>query len=103
MRSLRFGLAIVAGMLAGPALGADTTEQIEDSEMPGSEIEIDVEGGKADVHRKSGEPLLELGGEGAEALPDPAFPDAGDPIDNELPGEGPESLSGPDDDDPLPE
>jgi hypothetical protein len=103
MRSLSLGLAIFAAALAGPALGADQTEQIEDSEMPGSEIEIDVQGGKADAHRKSGAPVLELGGEGGSALPDPAFPSAGDPIDNELPGEGPEDLSGPDDDDPLPE
>ncbi len=103
MRALSLGLAMFAAALAGPALGADQTEQIEDSEMPGSEIEIDVERGNADVHRKSGEPILELGGEGNSDLPDPAFPSAGDPIDNELPGEGPEDLSGPDDDDPLPE
>jgi hypothetical protein len=103
MRAFGLGLAIFAAALAGPALGADQTEKIEDSEMPGSEIEIDVEGGKADVHRKSGAPILELGGEGNSAPPDAAFPSAGDPIDNELPGEGPENLSGPDDDDPLPE
>jgi hypothetical protein len=103
MRAVSLGLAIFAAALAGPALGADETEQIEESEMPGSEIEIDIGGGEADAHRKGGGPVLELGGEGNSALPDPAFPDAGDPIDNELPGEGPESLSGPDDDDPLPE
>ena len=103
MRAASLGLAMFAAALAGPALGADETEQIQESEMPGSEIEIDVEGGKADVHRKSGQPILELGGEGTPALPDPAFPSAGDPIDNELPGEGPEDLSGPDDDDPLPD
>ena len=44
MRALSLGLAMFAAALAGPALGADQTEQIEDSEMPGSEIEIDVEG-----------------------------------------------------------
>jgi hypothetical protein len=38
-----------------------------------------------------------------EPLDDPDSPVAGDPVDAELPGEGPESLSGPDDDDPLPE
>jgi hypothetical protein len=39
----------------------------------------------------------------AELPPDPDFPVAGDPVDNALPGQGPEDLSGPDDDDPLPE
>lgn len=99
MRSLRFGLAIVAAVLAGPALGMDETQQIEDSEMPGSEIEIDVEGGKADAHRKSGGPVLELGGEDNMGIQmDPAYPEE-DPIDQALPGEGPEDLSGPEDED----
>jgi hypothetical protein len=31
------------------------------------------------------------------------MPAAGDPVDAELPGEGPEDLSGPDDDDDLPD
>jgi hypothetical protein len=35
--------------------------------------------------------------------PDPDFPLDSDTVDNELPGEGPESLSGPDDEDTLPE
>jgi hypothetical protein len=34
---------------------------------------------------------------------DPDTPTEPDPVDAELPGEGPEDLSGPDDDDPLPE
>jgi hypothetical protein len=34
---------------------------------------------------------------------DPDDPEAYDPVDTRLPGEGPEDLSGPDDDDPLPE
>src|SRR6187549_1239972 len=36
-------------------------------------------------------------------LDDPDAPVAGDPIDRELRGEGPEDLSGPDDDDSLPD
>jgi len=36
-------------------------------------------------------------------LDDPDAPVAADPIDSELPGEGPEDLSGPDDSDPLPQ
>jgi len=39
---------------------------------------------------------------GDDPLDDPDYPVDPDPIDEELPGEGPESLSGPDDDDPLP-
>ena len=38
----------------------------------------------------------------ANDLDDPDSPDDPDPIDDEMPGEGPESLSGPDDEDPLP-
>jgi hypothetical protein len=36
-------------------------------------------------------------------LDDPDDPVAPDPVDAELPGEGPEDLSGPFDEDPLPE
>jgi hypothetical protein len=49
---------------------------------------------------------LDIGGAGAEELDvpnDPDTPNAGDPIDDELPGVGPEDLSGPDDDDDLPD
>jgi hypothetical protein len=46
---------------------------------------------------------LAVGGNQLRPLDDPDAPLAGDPIDRELPGEGPEDLSGPDDDDPLPE
>jgi hypothetical protein len=41
-------------------------------------------------------------GQDLPPLDDPDSPLAPDPIDAELPGEGPESLSGPDDEDPLP-
>jgi hypothetical protein len=34
---------------------------------------------------------------------DPDVPTAGDPVDAELPGEGPEDLSGPQDEDDLPD
>jgi hypothetical protein len=81
------------------------TERIQETEQPGSEIEIDIGGGEgARIHRKSGGPLF--GGGGGETmlqpLPGPSDPVYPDPVDAELPGEGPESLSGPDDDDPLP-
>ena len=103
--------AVVAALSAvavwGPAMGQSETERIQESEQPGSEIEIDIGGGDgARIHRRNGEPLLSLGqDEGAtmlQPLPGPSDPVYPDPIDAELPGEGPESLSGPDDDDPLP-
>jgi hypothetical protein len=47
-------------------------------------------------------PLATRGGQ-LRPLDDPDAPVAGDPIDRELPGEGPEDLSGPDDDDSLPD
>jgi len=46
---------------------------------------------------------LAVGSNQLRPLDDPDAPVAGGPIDRELPGEGPEDLSGPDDDNPLPE
>lgn len=97
--------AVLAGSIAaGTALSVDMTEEIQDVEQPGSEIELDLGGGKAQIERKSGEPLLDIGGGGEDLIApnDPDMPEGGDPIDDELPGEGPEDLSGPDDDDNLP-
>ena len=106
MRRMAVGLAaLLATAFAGPAIGQSMTAEIQESEQPGSEIEIDVGGGgRAQIHRKDGEPLFGFGG-GTELQPldDPDDPVAPDPIDAELPGEGPENLSGPFDDDPLPE
>lgn len=95
----------VAGLT--PALAQSETERIQDNEMPGSEIQIDIGKEGADVHRKSGKPLfgdMKMSEEPPELAPldDPDSPISPDPIDAELPGEGPESLSGPDDEDPLP-
>jgi hypothetical protein len=96
----------VAGLT--PALADSDTERIQESEMPGSEIQIDIGEDGADIHRKDGRKLFGGGmnlteeGESLPPLDDPDSPIAPDPIDAELPGEGPESLSGPDDEDPLP-
>jgi hypothetical protein len=77
----------------------DETEEIQESEQPGSEIEIEAGRGGATIERRDGAPLLEPGGESEMGIQlDPAYP-AEDPIDNELPGEGPEDLSGPFDED----
>ena len=118
MRMLITGLAglLIALGSATPALAQSVQDEIQESEQPGSEIEIDVEDGRSRIHRKDGEPLLGgrswgygpsgiVGGGGTELQPldDPDDPVAPDPIDAELPGEGPENLSGPFDEDPLPE
>jgi hypothetical protein len=100
-------VAILATAFPAPAM-AEEPDGFQEDEQPGSEIEIDLGGGGAQIHRKDGKPLFGgLGlGQGAaelEPLDDPDSPIDPDPIDEELPGEGPEDLSGPDDDDPLPE
>ena len=46
MHRMAVGLAaLLATAFAGPAIGESITEEIQDSEQPGSEIEIDVEDG----------------------------------------------------------
>jgi len=121
MRKVFIGLtAVLAVAFASPALSQSETEQIQETEQPGSEFELDVDDdGKVELGRKGtldpsedardgGGDLLGLG-DGTEEkepllepLDDPDDPIDPDPIDEELPGEGPESLSGPDDEDPLP-
>jgi len=121
MHRMVVGLAAALAMaFAGPALADSITDEVQESEQPGSEFELDVDDdGKVEFGRKGkldaeedapdgGGDLLNLG-EGdsgdeplLDPLDDPDMPDDPDPIDDELPGEGPESLSGPDDEDPLP-
>lgn len=105
MRRMALGIAaVMAVSFAGPAFAEDMTEEIQDEEQPGSEIELDIGGGNATIERKSGAPVLEPGaGSQLDVPDDPDTPQAGDAIDDELPGEGPEDLSGPDDDDDLPD
>ena len=113
MRRLALGIAAaMAVSFTGPAFAEDMTEEIQEDEQPGSEIELDLGAGGADIERKSGAPVFHPGnvpmldpGTGAQlGVPDePDAPLAQDPVDAELPGEGPENLSGPDDDDDLPD
>ncbi len=108
MRRMLVGLAAMLTVsAAGPVFAVDMTEEIQEEEQPGSEIEIEGGGGGGvEIERKSGKPIMDIGGGEGEVLDvpnDPDTPEAGDPIDDELPGEGPEDLSGPDDDDNLPE
>ena len=122
MRSVTMGLAaLLAVAFGGPAAAQSLGEEIQQEEAPGSEIEAEIGGGEVIIGREKNMPP-----EGAEILPpsattvpaspiiveggapldvpnDPDEPVSPDAIDAELPGEGPEDLSGPDDDDPLPE
>jgi hypothetical protein len=107
MSKMRAGLAAIA-MIAftGPAMAQAEPDGFQEDEQPGSEIEMDIGGGGVDVERKSGAPVFAPGeiprggiivdGENpGPPLDDPDTPyDGGDPIDAELPGEGPEDLSG---------
>lgn len=108
MRRLIVGTVTALAMsLSGPAFAEDMTEEIQEEEQPGSEIEIDLGGGGATIERKSGAPVFRPGdvpgSTELQPLDDPDDPIAPDPVDAELPGEGPEDLSGPFDEDPLPE
>jgi hypothetical protein len=104
MRRMMVGVATAFAMsFSGASLAQDMTEEIQEEEQPGSEIELDIGGGEATIERKSGAPVFRPGDVPLELPNDPDTPAANDPVDAELPGQGPESLSGPDDDDPLPE
>lgn len=120
MRKLVAGLAALSAVAFwGPALAESVDDEIQDVEQPGSEFELEDDNGKVEFGREStldkensgapegegGDPI-EIGDEDnvpLEPLDDPDNPIDIDPIDEELPGEGPESLSGPDDMDALPE
>lgn len=126
MRRAAVGLAAALTLgFAGPAIAESEFDEIQDEEQPGSEIEINIGKGNVQVERENGKPIFPIapfmgaapanspafpvaplgaaGGSQLKPLNDPDAPVAGDPIDRELPGEGPEDLSGPDDDDPLPD
>lgn len=107
MRIVAVGLAaMLTGALAGGALAESLGEEIQEEEQPGSEIEVDIGGGQVEIGReKNMEPSpVEIDGQSELDVPvGPTNPAEIDPIDDELPGEGPEDLSGPDDEDPLPE
>lgn len=133
MRRMAVGLAAALTLgFAGSAFGESDFDEIQDEEQPGSEIGIQIGGGTVSAERENGAPIFPIAPYAAPApvfpsapyaapatvfpvaplatrggqlrpLDDPDAPVAGDPIDRELPGEGPEDLSGPDDDDSLPD
>ena len=107
MRIKTVGLAVlVAGSMMGDGLAQQTLEdEIQQEEAPGSAIEMDIgRGGVAIGRQRNLNPSpYEIEGRALDLPNDPDEPVSPDAIDAELPGEGPEDLSGPDDDDPLPE
>ncbi|HSA67562.1 MAG TPA: hypothetical protein VLD66_04415 [Methyloceanibacter sp.] len=106
MRIRTLGLAaLMAGSLMGDGVAQSVQEEIQDEEAPGSEIEMNIEPGRVIIGRQKNlnPPPVEIQGRTLDVPDDPDTPAAEDPVDAELPGEGPEDLSGPDDDDSLPD
>jgi hypothetical protein len=106
MRIRTLGLAaLMAGSLMGDGVAQSVQDEIQEDEAPGSEMEMDIEPGRVVIGRqKTLNPSpVEIQGRTLDVPDDPDTPAAEDPVDAELPGEGPENLSGPDDDDSLPD
>jgi hypothetical protein len=107
MRIRTVGLAVlVAGAMMGDGLAQQTIEdEIQQEEAPGSAIEMDIEPGRVVIGRQRNlnPSPVEIQGRTLDVPNDPDTPAAEDPVDAQLPGEGPEDLSGPDDDDALPD
>lgn len=107
MRIKTVGLAVlVVGSMMGDGLAQESLgDEIQQEEAPGSAIEMDIgRGGVVIGRQRNLNPSpVEIEGRELDVPNDPDEPVSPDAIDAELPGEGPEDLSGPDDDDPLPE
>jgi len=107
MRIVIAGIAAALAMTpAGGAVAESIIDEIQDEEQPGSQIEMEIGPGGVDIGRKgnmSPPSPIEVEGEPLDVPVGPTDPAEIDPIDDELPGEGPEDLSGPDDEDPLPD
>lgn len=107
MRFATLGLAALFGVaFAQDGFAQSDGDAIQENEAPGTEIEIDIgeDGTEIGRERDLDPSPVEVDGDTRLApLDDPDAPVAPDPVDAELPGEGPEDLSGPEDEDPLPE
>jgi hypothetical protein len=100
MRIVTAGLAaVLASAAVGTVLAESLQDQIQDQEQPGSRIEFDFGRGRM----FPAPPPIQIGGNQIPFPNDPDSLDADDPVDAALPGEGPEDLSGPGDDDSLPQ
>jgi len=107
MRMVIAGLAASLALAPGGVFAESLVDEIQDEEQPGSQIEMEIGGGggvEIGRERNMAPPSpVEVEGEVVDAPDDPDDPADIDPTDAELPGEGPEDLSGPDDEDPLPD
>jgi hypothetical protein len=95
--------ASLAVVLVGDGAAQSFQDQIQNEEAPGSEIQMNIGGGQIGRQRNFDPSSLMIQGQDLDVPDDPDTPYAEDAVDAELPGEGPEDLSGPDDDDPLPD
>jgi hypothetical protein len=97
--------ASLAVVLVGDGAAQSFQDQIQNEEAPGSEIQMNIGGGWLQIGRQRNfDPSsLMIQGQDLDVPDDPDTPYAEDAVDAELPGEGPEDLSGPDDDDSLPD
>jgi hypothetical protein len=108
MRIRTIGLAaLMAGplMIGGSYAQQTLEDEIQQEEAPGSAIETEISPGRVIIGRQRNlnPSPVEIQGQTLDAPDDPDTPMAEDPVDAELPGEGPEDRSGPDDDDSLPD
>jgi hypothetical protein len=96
---------LAASMMGSAFAQQSLQDEIQEEEAPGSEIEMDIGPGGVEIGRERNmrPSPVEIEGEPLDVPNDPDTPVSPDAIDAELPGEGPQDLSGPDDDDPLPE
>jgi len=93
--------ALMASGLAGGAVAESLQDEIQDEEAPGSEIEMDIGRGGVEIGRERAlnPSPVEVEGQELDTPNDPDTPEA----DSMPPGQGPQDLSGPDDDDSLPQ
>jgi hypothetical protein len=108
MRMMVAGVTtLIACGLALPVAAQTLSDEIQNEEDPGSEIEMDIgKGGNVTIghERNMQSPQgVQVNPDAApQLLDDPDSPVNEDAVDAELPGEGPEDLSGPagEDDEP---
>jgi len=96
MRIRTLGLAaLMAGSLMGDGVAQSVQDEIQEDEAPGSEMEMDIEPGRVVIGRQKNltPSPVESQGRTLDVPDDPDTPAAEDPVDAELPGEGPENLS----------
>jgi len=101
MRMMLAGVTTLIGCaLALPVAAQSISDEIQNEEDPGSEIEMDVgKGGNVTIGREKNlqapQGVQVNPGQAPQLLDDPDAPTSDDPVDAELPGEGREDLGGP--------